>query len=142
MSPKRRSVAFETSRQFPSHRPKHLSRKFDRTHFLPIRICSNCGFIGRDARASTFCTSCGKQLRVYDGRGLFIANETLWLLHDASMPSAICRRIGLDPDSFWTSRVTNYRHERPWMADWLYGDNSSIPSDTVQRRGWTSTLID
>ncbi len=63
----------------------------------------------------------------FDGdKVLFVPQEDMWLVHEASKPTSIARRAGLCKD-IWYSWKTEFSHLWAWLPDWLYG--AKMPDD-------------
>ena len=63
------------------------------------------------------------------GAALFVPTEDMWLVHEASKPTAILRRAGLSPH-LWRDGWFNGKNNRPsWLAAWLYGE--AIPAEEL-----------
>jgi hypothetical protein len=61
-----------------------------------------------------------------DGRHLFVPNEEMWALHEASKPAAVADRSGLGKTTYrqWVDRFG------PWIINWLYTSPSLPPSES------------
>jgi hypothetical protein len=52
----------------------------------------------------------------------------MWLVHEASKPTAVLARAGQD-QNLWRKWQGRYGHSHPWLFDWLYDFRASVPPE-------------
>ena len=60
------------------------------------------------------------------GRSLLVPTEDLWIVHEASKPTAILKRAELRPGC-WGKWQLKYGRSMPWVFEWLYNNDADLP---------------